>query len=74
MNRSIVVSTLERVEEAVSDATAAIDLQPSIDILAAAYVSRCVDLILLDRVEEAVADVTAAIDLQPDDIDILGQA
>ncbi|MCZ6518259.1 MAG: hypothetical protein O6853_00550, partial [Actinobacteria bacterium] len=61
MNRSIALSTLERVEEAVADATAAIDLQPSIDILGAAYVSRSVDLIVLDRVKEAVADVTAAI-------------
>ncbi len=73
-NRSTALSQLERIEEAVADATAAIDLQPSSDILAAAYVSRSVDLILLDRVEEAVADVTAAIDLQPDDIDILAQA
>lgn len=54
--------------------TAAIDLQPDVEILAAAYVSRSVDLILLERTDEAIADVTAAIDLQPDDIDILAQA
>jgi len=74
LNRSTALSRLERVEEAVADATAAIDLQPSIDILAAAYVCRSVDLILLERTDEATADVTAAIDLEPDDIDILAQA
>ena len=71
--RSVAVQ-LERVEEAIADATAAIDLQPDVEILAAAYVSRSVDLILLERTDEAIADVTAAIDLQPDDIDILAQA
>ena len=74
VNRSTALSHLERVEEAVVDATAAIDLQLDVEILAAAYVSRSVDLILLERTDEAIADVTAAIDLQPDDIDILAQA
>ncbi len=66
MNRSIALSTLERVEEAVADATAAIDLQPDdIDILAQAYVNRSIALSTLERTDDAAADLRMVLDLVP---------
>jgi len=65
VNRSIAVSQLERVEEAVADATAAIDLQPSIDILAQAYVNRSIALSTLEKTDDAAADLRIVLDLLP---------
>ena len=63
--RSIAVQ-LERVEEAIADATAAIDLQPDdIDILAQAYVNRSIALSILQRTDEAVADLRMVLELLP---------
>ena len=66
MSRSIALSELGSVEEAVADATAAIDLQPDdIDILAAAYVGRSVDLDALGRTDEAAAELQTVLGLLP---------
>ena len=71
----VAMSNEGRWAEAAAAFAQVIDLEPDdTDLLALAYVSRSVDLILLERVEEAVADVTAAIDLEPDDIDTLALA
>jgi tetratricopeptide (TPR) repeat protein len=57
---------LDRVEEAVADVTAAIDLQPDdIDILAQAYVNRSIALSTLERTDDAVADLRMVLDLVP---------
>jgi tetratricopeptide (TPR) repeat protein len=63
------------VEDAVADATTAIDLQPGdTDTLATAYLNRSAALGRSGREEEAIVNATAAIDLEPNNINDLAQA
>ena len=75
VERSFALSELGRHEEAIEDATAAIDLDPDAPVLLAqAYVNRSWDLAVLGRSGEAVADATRAIVIDSGDPVVVAQA
>ena len=65
-NRGAVNRQLGRLDEAIKDATTAIELDPDVTTLANAYGNRAAALTGLGRFSEAVTDATRAIDLAPD--------
>lgn len=65
INRSMRFSIWGRIEEALADATAAIELQPNDHPLSRGYFIRAISLAALGRTDEAVVDLRILIALRP---------
>ena len=74
-NRAAALANLGRLEEAIADATRAIELEPQdVNLLSRAFTIRSFAHANLDRLEESLDDATKAIEIHPKDIDLLARA
>ena len=75
VNRALALVALGRFDEALDDATNAIELEPGdVNLLARAYAIRSGTLGALGRFDESLDDATKAIELEPSDVNVLAQA
>lgn len=73
--RSIAYFSMGRVEEALADETAAIELNPSdVWLLATLHLNRSREYSYLGRTQDSIAAATAAIELEPNDPKVLARA
>ena len=74
-NRSIAHFQQGRIEDALADETAAIELDPSdLNLLAILHLNRSREYSYLDKADDAIAAATAAIELEPSDTRTLARA